>query len=142
MKLHEIKSVRSHSRNSQETVTVEPAGGEYGEIDIDVTFHYEKASVTRHGDNYTFDEHHSASIEIVDLALAHDVHEMDENTGEVKKGGKTWKKGEDPSNLPGWNKKDEEYIIDKLHDKEDAEDHDDGPDPDDWYDRHRDDDRG
>jgi len=142
MKLHEIKSLRTHSRNSEATVTVEPAGGVYGEIKIDVTYHYEGASVTRHGENYTFDEHHSAQIEIVDMALAEDVHETDEDSGEVKKGGKTWKKGSDPANLPGWSKSDEEYILNELHDNHaDSGDDDDGPDPDDWYDRHREDDR-
>ena len=123
MKLHEIKRV--HTPNSSSTVTVEPAGGEHGEFDVDVKFDYTGPSVTSHGDNYTFDEHHSAEIDIDSITLGGDVTELDGDGNETDK---KWPKGTDVSKIPWWTEKDDAYVLDKLYDKADSGDEDYEPD--------------
>lgn len=134
MKLHEIKSLRKSSNNASEIIWMEPAGGIYGEVKLNVTYHYTSASITRHGDNHTFDEHHAAEIEINDMTLDEDVQERDKD-GDVKNGSKIWQKGEDATNLPGWTEKDDEHVLGVLHDKK-ADNNDSDDDYDDYDDRY------
>lgn len=129
MKLHEIKHLRRHHLTT--TVTVEPAGGIYGEIDVEVKYEVEPASSTLHvpGDPTTR-EYHAAQIDIGSITLDQDVSEYDED-GE--KTGKVWPKGTNARNLPGWDESDDKFVFNKVSDEEDNRD-DDFDEPDDYYD--------
>ena len=110
MKLHEI--ARQPSKLPTEVITVEPAGGIYGEFDVLVEYDYEPPSYTDHEPgNPSFREHHAASISLGDIKLNEKVYALDDD-GE--KTGKEWDKGFDATKLPGWKKEDEDFIIDEL----------------------------
>jgi hypothetical protein len=113
MKLHELKTVKKHRGFYTQDMEIDPAGGIYGDIDVEVSYNFEGASSTLHiRDDPTTREHHSAEFEIVDIILTKEVEEYDEEGEKVIK---TWPKGTDASRLPGWTKKDEEAVYDKLH---------------------------
>ena len=130
MKLHEIVG----HKKPTDVVTVEPAGGIYGEFDVQVEYDYEPASFTQHEpDNSSFREHHPAQIDIISIKLNEKVWEIDEDGEKTQK---FWEKGFDATKLPGWNKSDDEFVADKIADaiNDQEEDFD---EPDDY----RDDDR-
>ena len=110
MKLSEI--ARHTPRASYALVAVEPAEGQYGVFDVEVKFHYDAPSSTRHGDNSSFDEDHPAEIDILTITLNEPVEEHDDDGALIK----TWPKGTNVESLPWWDKTDDEFVIDKLYD--------------------------
>lgn len=115
MKLHEIAAPVKKPFTGQTTITVEPAGGIYGDFEVSVTYYYEPASSTLHvqGDPSTR-EHHPEHLDIIDVRLNDDVQELDEDG---KKVGKVFKKGLKLLDLPGTDKSDEEFIMDRVRDE-------------------------
>ena len=110
MKLHEIKG-KPRSGGAEKKVTIEPAGGEYGEVDVLVKYTVSAGGSSRHGDNSSFDEDHPDEYEIDSITLRHEVEQYDKDGQEVVK---TWPKGSDATKLPGWKSKDDDAVQEKL----------------------------
>lgn len=112
MKLHEIRR-KSQSDYGTKTkkVTIWPISDLYGEVDLEVTYTITSGGSSRHGDNASFDEHHPDEVEIEKIILANDAEEYDEDGEKVIK---TWKKGFDARELPGWTGKDEDNVEERL----------------------------
>jgi len=109
MKLHEIKGTRSG--NADKRVTIEPAKGIYGDVKLDVEYSVSAGGSSRHGDNSSFDEDHPDEYDVKSVKLAHDVEQLDDDGQEVVK---TWPKGTDAHKLPGWSRKDDDAVEEKL----------------------------
>lgn len=105
MKLHEIKGGKRDGKGKK-TLMVDLRN--YGEVKLNVEFYYEAPQKTRHGDNASFDEDHPEQYTVQKVTLAEPLEDEDE--------GKTWPKGTDVDELPGWNeRKDTDTILDLLY---------------------------
>jgi hypothetical protein len=120
MKLSEIKTVKKHQGMYSDTLEIEPAGGAYGVIKVEVSYNFTGSSSTLHvHDDPTTREHHSAEFEIVYIFLKHEVEQYDEDGEKVVK---KWPAGTDASALPGWTRQDEEAVYDQLEEPVDDRD--------------------
>lgn len=130
MKLHEIARVRRST--SSETLTIEPAGGIYGEVEVEVSYSYEGASHTQHEpDNSSFREYHPPELDIKSVKLVDEVAEQDEDGQPT---GKIWPKGADATKLPDWAENDDRMVHDALLDKLETDTNDNFVEPgDDYY---------
>lgn len=108
MKLHEIAK-HPKSGSSFENLTVDTEA--YGEIKVKVEYEYEESSTTRHGDDASFDERHSGSVDVVKVTLRQDVKEQDDD-GEPTD--KVVSKGSDVDKLKHW---DDDKAVEKALDK-------------------------
>lgn len=108
MKLSEIAKRPRRQSGESFTTTLEPAGGIYGDVEVEIDFEGEGPSHTDHGDNHTFREHHPMEVEVTGVTLVDDVPEYDDDgdkTGKI-----VGKKGSDATKLPGWTSKDDAFL--------------------------------
>jgi hypothetical protein len=93
MKLFEIKL-------PTEVVTLDVQDNGFDSLEIKVEYEHEAASVTRHGDDASFDERQPESVELGVATLASPADQVGED-GELVK---TWPIGTNVTKLPGWSK--------------------------------------
>ena len=116
--LKEINMMSSrHNRGAHSFTTtlqdLEADGMFLADVDVEVTFNYEGESSTLHVyDDPTTREYHGADVEIVSVILTADAHAYDEDGDKLLK---TFPKGMNAAELPGYTEKTDEMLIDEAH---------------------------
>jgi hypothetical protein len=92
----------------REIVSIEPAGGAYGELQVDVAFTYSPAGSTQHEpDGASFREAHPPEVDVLSAVTLGRVEEPDA-------GAAAWPKFTDVRLLPGWTAADDDALVDAL----------------------------
>lgn len=106
MKLHEIKRGVSKGGKGEKRITIEPADGRYGDVKLDVEFNFTPGN--SRGGNHPEDS--DDEFDVTSVKLAQEVEQLDDGNEVVK----TWPKGTDADKLPGWTRKDDRAVEEKL----------------------------